>query len=421
MPPPGGKNKAAEERFANFMTSTAGGTQGSSSYGVNTPSTGTDTSSPNYPGGSVVDQAIQNFQNQQQIQEDFEKEREGKDPSPLVQAELKKREEKTPKNKFIQEILNLGSDIASMGGVIGMSIQGGAKGLEALLQKLLRTKPTAELLNDPKTLAVLNREFAKDPTGNFKKVFEEKYADIIKEAYEDNPTKQVRELSDSDFFDEQLQENAFASEQGILGAGSQRINFPAEFYTGEKGLNPYGAGGMPQTSGDLANLAGLAVTPEMQGNNPELVKMIFNARMELDRMGKNPMTGESQGQGGQGITSIPSSNFIGFTPDNMNAAKYPKGYGAFLLNPPAPVRPGSPTIQGFPDQDGDGVDDRYQAGPGIPRPGIDSVGPLEAIKPKTNLPAAFNYASMAPQFTGSQYTNQGVSPAFLENLRRFYG
>ena len=38
-----------------------------------------------------------------------------------------------------------------------------------------------------------------------------------------------------------------------------------------------------------------------------------------------------------------------------------------------------------------------------------------------NIPAAFNYASMAPQFTGSPYTNQGVSPAFLENLRRFYG
>ena len=97
---------------------------------------------------------------------------------------------------------------------------------------------------------------------------------------------------------------------------------------------------------------------------------------------------------------------------------YPEGYGAFLLNPPAPVRPGTPTIQGFPDKDGDGVDDRYQTGPGIPRPGIENVGPL---KPKTNLPAAFNYASIAPQFTGSQYTNQGVSPAFLENLRRFYG
>jgi len=39
----------------------------------------------------------------------------------------------------------------------------------------------------------------------------------------------------------------------------------------------------------------------------------------------------------------------------------------------------------------------------------------------TGLPALADYASMAPQFTGSQYTNQGVSPAFLENLRRFYG
>ena len=39
----------------------------------------------------------------------------------------------------------------------------------------------------------------------------------------------------------------------------------------------------------------------------------------------------------------------------------------------------------------------------------------------TGLPALADYASMAPQFTGSQYTNQGISPAFLENLRRFYG
>ena len=300
------------DNFANFMTSTAGGTQGSSSYS-GPPSGGADTSAPNYPGNTgnpVVDQAVANFQNQQQIQEDFEQQQQQGVTPDLVKKELEKRKEKDPKNKFVQEILNLGGDIASKGGVIGMAIQGGAKGLDVLFQKLLRTKPTPELLNDPRTLAVLNREFAKDPTGNFRKVFEEKYADIIKEAYEDDPTKEVRELSDSDFFDERLQENAFASEQGILGAGSQRINFPAEFYTGEKGLNPYGAGGMPQTSGDLANLAGLAVTPEMQGANPELAKMIFAARMELDRMGKNPMTGESQGQpqpqGFAGIPGIPS-------------------------------------------------------------------------------------------------------------------
>ena len=104
---------------------------------------------------------------------------------------------------------------------------------------------------------------------------------------------------------------------------------------------------------------------------------------------------------------------------------YPEGYGAFLLNPPAPVRPGSLTQPGFPDKDGDGVDDRYQPGPGLPRPGIENVGfgigSPKIPGDKMNIPAALNYANIAPQFTGSPYTNQGVSPAFLENLRRFYG
>jgi len=346
MPPPGGKpGSQAEQNFANFMTSTAGGTQGSSSYSGQ-PSGGADTSAPNYPGNTgnpVVDQAVANFQNQQQTQENFEQQQEQGVTPDLVKKELEKRKEKDPKNKFVQEILNLGGDISSMGGIIGMVIQGGAKGLDVLFQKLLRTKPTPELLNDPRTLAVLNREFAKDPTGNFKKVFEEKYADIIKEAYEDNSTKQVRELSDSDFFDEQLQENAFSSEQGILGAGSQRINFPEEFYTGEKGLNPYGAGGMPQTSGDLANLAGLAVTPEMQGANPELAKMIFAARMELDRMGKNPMTGESQGQP-QGIPSIPG------IPSLPIPKPGPKPPDSYPLPGQPPFMPGPPNFMPFPGQ-----------------------------------------------------------------------
>tara|TARA_R110000824_G_scaffold10664_1_gene46745 strand:- start:942 stop:2459 length:1518 start_codon:yes stop_codon:yes gene_type:complete len=54
---------------------------------------------------------------------------------------------------------------------------------------------------------------------------------------------------------------------------------------------------------------------------------------------------------------------------------YPQGYGDFLINPPSPTRPGAggPTIQGFPDQDGDGIDDRWQAGPGQARPGIEQL------------------------------------------------
>jgi len=382
------------DNFANFMTSTAGGTQGSSSYGGG----GGGGSSSSGPGGmtfneaadagimsqqeAVVAQAQENFQNQQQQQQQQQQEQEQGVTPDLVKKELEKRKEKDPKNKFVQEILNLGGDIASMGGVIGMAIQGGAKGLDVLFQKLLRTKPTPELLNDPRTLAVLNREFAKDPTGNFKKVFQEKYADIIKEAYEDDPTKQVRELSDFDFFDEQLQENAFASEQGILGAGSQRINFPAEFYTGEKGLNPYGAGGMPQTSGDLANLASLAVTPEMQGANPELAKMIFAARMELDRMGKNPMTGESQGQP-QGIPSLP-----GFKLPDAEAG----------LPTPPNVYPLPPGI--------------------IPPFGRPPFGPPEGDK--FERPRPYNYYAQSPQYrfrgVPSLNTNE-----FNEQLRKLYG
>jgi len=369
------------DNFANFMTSTAGGTQGSSSYKGPPSGGGSGGNQNNQTQQEIIQQAQQNFQNQQQIQQDFEQQQQqdqeqGVTPD-LVKKELEKRKEKDPKNKFVQEILNLGGDISSMGGIIGMAIQGGAKGLDVLFQKLLKTKPTPELLNDPRTLAVLNREFAKDPTGNFKKVFEEKYADIIKEAYEDNPTKEVRELSDLDFFDEQLQENAFASEQGILGAGSQRINFPAEFYTGEKGLNPYGAGGMPQTSGDLANLAGLAVTPEMQGANPELAKMIFAARMELDRMGKNPMTGESQGQP-QGIPSLPGYKF----PDAE----------AGLPTPVYPIRP--PNFMPFPGQPPYGD--------------------------KFDRPAPYNYYAQSPQyrFRGIPSVNTNE---FNEQLRKLYG
>ena len=90
-------------------------------------------------------------------------------------------------------------------------------------------------------------------------------------------------------------------------------------------------------------------------------------------------------------------------------------YGSFIGKP-------GPFTADFVDQDGDGVDDRFQSGPGEAKapPYSPPKQPIN-ILPSTGLPAIANYASMAPQFTGSEYTNQGVSPAFLENLRRFYG
>ena len=95
------------DSFAKFMTSTAGGTQGSSSYS-GPSSGGSDTNAPNYPGNtgnSVVNEAIANFQNQQQAQKEEDQEQ-GVTPD-LVKKELEKRKEKDPKNKFVQEILNL--------------------------------------------------------------------------------------------------------------------------------------------------------------------------------------------------------------------------------------------------------------------------------------------------------------------------
>ena len=288
---------------------------------------------------------------------------------------------------------------------------GGVMGLGLLPFKMI-AEPTVETFQNPRALATLKLLF--DEKGQkFKDEYLKDHGDILSEAYADDPTKDVRGLSDFDFFDEQLQEGAFASEQGILGAGSQRINFPEEFYTGEKGLNPYGPGGMPQTTNDLVNLASLAVTPEMQGNNPKLAKIIFDARMELDRMGKDS-SGNPQGGGSTGIPSLYAGPI---TP----ATKYPEGYGAFLLNPPAPVRPGLPTQPGFPDADGDGVDDRYQAGPGIPRPGIRPDGPLTEVTSQTTTPFDLSqfYAGL-PTFNQSPYARQGLG-SYNEILRKYYG
>jgi hypothetical protein len=293
-----------------------------------------------------------------------------------TKVETKKKKKKKSFD-VIETIKDFYNDYKDFGGIMGIG----------LLPFKMIAEPTVETFQNPKSLATLKLLF--DEKGQkFKDEYLKDHGDILSEAYADDPTKDVRGLSDSDFFDEQLQEGAFASEQGILGAGSQRINFPAEFYTGEKGLNPYGAGGMPQTSGDLANLAGLAVTPEMQGANPELAKMIFAARMELDRMGKNPMTGESQGQP-QGIPSIPG---IPSLPVPRPGPIPPDSY-------PLPGQP--PFMPGFPPN--------FMPFPGQPPYGS-----------KFERPRPYNYFAQSPQyrFRGIPSVN---TDAFNEELRNKFG
>jgi len=288
-----------------------------------------------------------------------------------TKVETKKKKKKKSFD-VIETIKDFYNDYKDFGGIMGIG----------LLPFKMIAEPTVETFQNPKSLATLKLLF--DEKGQkFKDEYLKDHGDILSEAYADDPTKDVRGLSDSDFFDEQLQEGAFASEQGILGAGSQRINFPAEFYTGENTASSYPAGVMPQTSGGLANLAGLDVNQFTSGPgyNQQMVDMIFAARAELDRMNKD-RSGNPQGQP-QGIPSLP-----GFKLPDAEAG----------LPTPPNVYPLPPGI--------------------IPPFGRPPFGPPEGDK--FDRPAPYNYYAQSPQyrFRGIPSVNTNE---FNEQLRKLYG
>ena len=145
-------------------------------------------------------------------------------------------------------------------------------------------------------------------------------------------------------------------------------------------------GYMPQTSGGLVDLGDKAVATKnsdgtytttdgriISKNQGEAFnKMVFDARMELDRMNKD-RSGNPQG-GGQvaGIPNIP---------------------GIPSLPLPTPVDPTYP----FPVKPPNGSKFPFPVG----------------------ITSAFDPRFIGPSFRGSPYTNRGVSPAFYEALRRF--
>jgi hypothetical protein len=150
-------------------------------------------------------------------------------------------------------------------------------------------------------------------------------------------------------------------------------------------------GYMPQTSGELVNLSNKATAKKnsdgtyttadgriiSKEQGEAFNKMVFDARMELDRMGKNPVTGNPQGGGQpQGFPGIP-------------------GIPSLPVPRPGPIPPEKPTYPII------GKPPFMPSGPGI---GIETV---------------FNPMLLGPSFRGSPYTNRGVSPAFYEALRRF--
>ena len=178
----------------------------------------------------------------------------------------------------------------------------------------------------------------------------------------------------------------------------------------------YPFAGTPGTMGGLEDLAGMDAT---KYPGTDLAQMIFDARNELDR--QQGGQGGGGGGGGAGIPSLaaPSDPMNVTFPSVPPDVSYPEGYGYYLLNPPITPRPGGPTTQGFPDADGDGIDDRWQAGPGQPFHGVEPVeGPLTAPTPAATTPTPHDY-SQWPQFGPAggpvpNYVNQGlgVSPQF---------
>ena len=161
--------------------------------------------------------------------------------------------------------------------------------------------------------------------------------------------------------------------------------YPEEYY-------PYA--GTPQTSGGLVNLAGIDATkfgsrtlPDGSPNpnyNPDFANMIFGARAELDRMGKNPMTGNPQG-GGQvaGFPGIP-------------------GIPSLPVPRPGPIPPDSYPLP--------------PTNPWMPGPGL----PPWWEGSKFEKPAPYDYYAQSPQYKFGGVPSLNTNE-FNEQLRKLYG
>ena len=194
--------------------------------------------------------------------------------------------------------------------------------------------------------------------------------------------------------------------------------------------------GLPQTDAGLDFFANLSLDDDTVDKLTQ--QKIIEARERLAQ------SKESQ-DSASGITSIPSSNFIntittpnmditkpGYTGDPNNPFGLPGDYNSGFMQSEF-YKPGQPGLAVLtPVKMPDGTTHMFgnsasanQFQQYLDDLAMNKMGPStgtpQTVGTSTGVPAAFNYANIAPQFTGSPYTNQGVSPAFLENLRRFYG
>ena len=245
---------------------------------------------------------------------------------------------------------------------------GGAKALQALLDKVF--KPQVSDFSNPNFLAVLDAAFKSGKLNE--ESWKETYGELLDDVYGGQGIGSLDQATGDTSLDSEglfnlAMEEATANVEP--GSGTQRITDPKGFYLDD------GQGILPQTSGGLTDLAGLDVNQFTSGPgyNKDMVDMIFAARAELDRMGKNPMTGESQNQP------------IGFSSPEMITGK--------PMDMKKPIPPTSPPV-----------------------PITGGTTPFDLAQFYANLPS-YSYGQ---QGVMSPSINPNLA-SYYDNLRRYYG
>ena len=298
-------------------------------------------------------------------------------------------------------------------------IAGGAKGLQLLLDKAF--KPELKDFSNPNFLAVLDAAFKSGKLN--KDQYTQKYEDLLNDVYsgqaKENLEAGIGGLDSEGLFDLAMEE---ATANVEPGSGTQRITDPEGFYMDD------GKGMMPQTTGDLENLANLDAQQYLQGENynPKLAQMIFDARMQLDDKTKL----RRQEKYPEGIQNLQPGKII----QDDGFGDVVLGYGPMDRMGYTAVMPREGYQYSYDQQGrryeipigGNQSGTTYGGNPFTFREGGPNIPP-QAIgdKFKTGIPSlaptSIDYASMGPQYGG--YVNQGISDprfaSYFQNLQMF--
>ena len=228
-------------------------------------------------------------------------------------------------------------------------------------------RPTVESFNDPLFLARKRNDFKTKE--EFDKFIDD-YKDLMEEAY-------AGQGDIEEEFKDRMESAFTAAQSGDLGTDAFRESNPVKYYE-EKG--------MPAATGDISRLASLPTTGENAITDPELRRMIFEARADLDRMGKT-RSGNKQGEfksQPEVSSAVPAAPSLPVPPGTTLPDSYPiPGQPPFLIPGPFP----------FP----------------LPTPGN-----------KFGVPTPYNYYAQSPQYT-MRGLNSFNTEEFNEQLRNRFG